>query len=370
LEQKGKTIMPERAKQIERLASLSIIALLTIGSIVLILPFLQAILWAVVFAVTTWPLFVRVEKALGGRTTLAAAVPTLLLTLVFFIPLVYVGTKLASQASIAFDYAQVLMEKGLGPPPLWVKGLPLVGERLEGMWRDIGQDTPKMIEIIKPYIKSVLGSIVSAGAGMARIVLIALFSLIILFFLLKEGRPIQMSLEKMAVRLGGEKGRHLLFVAGSTMRSVVYGILGAAIAQGILAIFGLWISGVPNPVFIGTVAGVFALIPIGLIQVVLVPAAGWLIFYKGQVGWGIFLFIWSFTVVGNIDTFVRPMLISRGAKIPFLVVLLGVLGGVATGGIIGLFIGATLLAVFFTILKEWVGVEGENSGGAQTTQEA
>jgi len=174
----------------------------------------------------------------------------------------------------------------------------------------------------------------------------------------------------MAVRLAGEKGRNLLFVAGATMRSVVYGILGAAIVQGIMAIFGLWISGVPSPLFIGMVAGLFALIPVGLIQVVLLPAAGWLIFYKGQIGWGIFLFIWSFTVIGNIDNFLRPMLISRGANVPFLVVLLGVLGGLAAGGILGLFVGATLLSVFYTMLKEWAAVEGENSVATQTIKDA
>jgi predicted PurR-regulated permease PerM len=252
------------------------------------------------------------------------------------------------------------MENGLGPPPLWLKGLPFVGERLEGTWREIGQDTPKLIEMVKPHLKILLASIISAGAGMARIVLTAILSLIIFFFILKEGRSIRISLEKMAVRLGGEKGRHLLFVAGSAMRSVVYGLLVSAIVQGIMAIFGLWISGVPSPVFIGTVAGFFGLIPIGLIQLILLPAAGWLIF-KGQIGWGIFLAIWSFTVIGNIDNVIRPMLISRGTKIPFLVVLLGVLGGLATGGIIGLFVGATLLSVVYTMLKEWMAVPDEDS---------
>jgi len=354
--------MSERAIQIERLAGLSIIGLLIIGSIVVVLPFLPAILWAVVFTVTIWPFFTRVEKTLGGRTTLAAVVPTLLLALIFFVPLVYVGSKLVSQASIAIDYAEGLMEKGLGQPPLWLKGLPLVGEKIEGIWQNVGHDTPRLIEVVKPHIKNLLGYIVSAGAGMARVILLMILSLIFFFFLLKEGRPIRMSLERMAVRVGGEKGRHLLFVAGATMRSVVYGILGTALVQGIMAIFGLWISGVPNSVFIGTVAGVFALIPIGLIQVVLLPAAGWLI-YEGQIGWGIFLFIWSFTVVGNIDTFIRPMLISRGAKIPFLVILIGVLGGLASGGILGLFVGATLLSVFYTMLREWAAEPDEDLSG-------
>jgi predicted PurR-regulated permease PerM len=352
--------MSDRSKRIEQIAGLSIVALLIIGSIAIVLPFLSAILWAVVFTVTLWPFFIKFENVLGGRTTLAAVVATLLLALIFFLPLVYVGSKLVSQGSIAIDYAEGLIEKGLGPPPLWLKDLPLVGDGFERIWQDIGHDALKLIEMVKPHVRTLLGSMVSAGTGMARIILTAILSLIIFLLVLKEGHAVRKGLESMALRLGGEKGRHL-FVAGATMRSVVYGILGTAIVQAIMAIVGLWISGVPSPVFIGTVAGVFALVPIGLIQLVLLPAAGWLIFYKGQIGWGIFLAIWSFTVIGNIDNVIRPMLISRGAKVPFLVVLLGVLGGLAFGGIIGLFVGATLLSVFYTMLKEWVEPE-EDSG--------
>lgn len=362
--------MSEDTKQIEKVVLISIVALLIIGSIVMILPFVRAILWAMVFAVTIWPYFIKLEKFLGGRTSLAAVIPTLLLALIFFVPMVYVGYKLASQASVALDYAEELMEKGLGPPPLWLKGLPLVGEKLGGLWQNLSHDTPKLIELAKPYIKSLLSSIVSAGTGMAQIILITVLSLILFFLVIKEGHSIRESLEKMAVRLGGEKGRRLLLVAGATMRSVVFGILIAALIQGIMAIFGLWISGVPNPVLIGAVAGVFALIPIGLVQVVLLPAAGWLIFYKGEIGWGIFLAIWSFAVIGNIDNVIRPMFISRGANVPFLVILLGVLGGLATGGIIGLFVGATLLAVFYTMLKEWLAESGESSSAAQSTTES
>ncbi|HVP78895.1 MAG TPA: AI-2E family transporter [Thermodesulfobacteriota bacterium] len=359
--------MPENTKQVEKLVLLSIIALMIIGSIVMILPFLRAILWAVVFAVTIWPYFIKLEKALRGRTGLAAVISTLLLALIFFVPMVYVGYKLVGQASVVLDYTEELTEKGLGPPPSWLKGLPLIGEKLGGIWQTTGQDTPKLIEMVKPHIKVLLGSIVSAGTGMAQIILITVLSLILFLLVVKEGHSIRKSLEKMAVRLGGEKGRRLLLVAGSTMRSVVFGILIAALIQGILAIFGLWISGVPNPVLIGAVAGVFALIPIGLIQVILLPAAGWLIFYKGEVGWGIFLAIWSFTVIGNIDNVIRPMFISRGANVPFLVILLGVLGGLATGGIIGLFVGATLLAVVYTMLKEWLAESDENLSGARST---
>jgi predicted PurR-regulated permease PerM len=351
----------ERTKHVEQVASVVILGLLTIGSIVIVLPFLPAVLWALVFAVTAWPLFLKVEKILRGKTGFAALFLTFILALILFLPVVYVGSRLVSKAPAAFDYVQGLMEKGLGPAPLWLKGLPLIGGKVEEAWGSLAQDAPKLIGVVKPHIKNLLSYIVSAGAGVGRFILLTILSLIIFFFLLKEGRPIRIGLERMAVHLGGEKGRHLLSVAGATMRSVVYGILGAAVVQGIMAIFGLWISGVPNPVFLGMVAGLFALIPIGLIQVVLLPAAGWLI-YQDHMGWGIFLFIWSFAVIGNIDNFIRPMLISRGANIPFLVVLLGVLGGLAASGIIGLFVGATLLSVFYTMLKEWAAGDDENSG--------
>ncbi len=344
--------MTERAKQIEQAAALSVIALLVGGSFVIVFPFLRSILWALVFSVALWPFFLRVEKMLGGRKSLAALVPTLVLAVVFFLPLFYAGFKLVARTSITLDKAQVLLEKDLGPPPAWIEGLPLVGGKLEEAWLKVGRDTPALIEMLKPHVKNVLGSVVSAGTGVARFVLTAVLSLILFFFTLRDGRSIRESMERMAVHLGGEKGRRLLFVAASTMRSVVYGILFSAVVQGILSFIGFLIAGVPNPVFLGTTAGLFALVPVGLIHLVLLPAAGWL-FYTGHAGWGVFLFIWSIGLVGNIDNVIRPLMISRGAKIPFLVILLGVLGGLAFAGIIGLFIGATLLAVFYTMMKEW-----------------
>jgi predicted PurR-regulated permease PerM len=357
--------MPEEKTKIEQIMVVTIIALLIVGSIVIVFPFLRAMLWAMVFSVTAWPFFLKVERLFGGRSGLAALVPTFLIALVFFLPLIFAGSQLVTQAPEALDYAQSLVEKGMGDPPQWFRKIPWVGERLAMVWRDIGGYAPKLIALAKPYLKTLLGSLVSAGTGMAKVVLTAVLSLLLLFFLLKEGHAVRESLEKMAFKLAGEKGRQLLRVAGATMRSVVVGILVTALVQGVLAFLGLWIAGVPNPLFLATAAGLFALVPIGLIQAILLPCAGWLLF-RGETGWGIFLFIWSFTIVGNIDQFLRPVLISRGAKVPFLVILLGVLGGLATGGFIGLFVGATVLAVFFTMLREWVAApEIPESGGPE-----
>jgi predicted PurR-regulated permease PerM len=224
--------MSEGNTQIERVMVLAIVALLIVGSIVILFPFLRAIMWAMVFTVTAWPFFLKVERFFGGRTGLAAAVPTLLIALIFFLPLIFAGSQLVTTAPAAMDYAQALMEKGMGDPPPWFQKIPWAGERLATVWRDIGAYTPKLIAMAKPYLKALLGSLVSAGAGMAKVVLTAVLSLLLLFFLLKEGHAVRESLEKMAFKLAGEKGRQLLLVAGATMRSVVFGILVTALEIG------------------------------------------------------------------------------------------------------------------------------------------
>jgi len=356
--------MEERTIKIERLITISIIALLIIGSIVIIFPFLRAILWAIVFAVTSWPLFLKAEKWFGGRAGFAALVPTLLIALIFFLPLTYAGTKVVTQAPLALDSIQALIEKGLGTPPQWLVSLPFIGGKLEAVWLDFDRFAPQLVAMIKPHVKTLLSYMISAGTSVLQFILITVLSLLFLFFVLKEGHAVRDSLMTMATKLAGEKGRHLMEVAGSTMRSVVNGILVTALVQGILAFIGLWVAGVPNSALLGTAAGLFALVPVGLIQLILLPSAGWLLF-TGQTGWGIFLLIWSLVIVGNIDQVLRPMLISRGANVPFMVVLLGVLGGLAVGGFIGLFVGATVLSVFFTMYREWVAEPMEDASGEE-----
>jgi predicted PurR-regulated permease PerM len=151
------------------------------------------------------------------------------------------------------------------------------------------------------------------------------------------------------------------------MSSVVYGILGAAAAQGALATFGFWLAGIPGWLFLGLAVGALALIPLGLTALILFPAAGWL-FYTGQTGWGIFMVIWAI-VVGNIDSYIRPVVISKGADLPFIIVFLGIMGGIATGGILGLFIGATVLGLFYTLLMEWSVGEGDDAATIPIPQE-
>ncbi len=147
------------------------------------------------------------------------------------------------------------------------------------------------------------------------------------------------------------RGQHLIDVAVATMRGVVYGILGTAIAQGVLAAVGFWLAGVPAAPLLGLVTFFLSPVPIGP-PLVWAPAAFWL-FSQDHAGWGVFMLIWGVAVVSSVDNFVKPFIISRGSNLPFVLVLLGVLGGVIAFGFIGVFLGPTLLAIGYALIQDW-----------------
>jgi predicted PurR-regulated permease PerM len=171
-------------------------------------------------------------------------------------------------------------------------------------------------------------------------------------------------------RIAGARAHHLLEVAGSTVIGVVHGIIGTAIVQGVLAGIGFWIAGVPGPILLGLITCVLALIPMGP-PLIWIPAAAWL-YQDGHPYWSLFMAIWGMTAISSIDNILRPYLISQGSRLPFVLVLLGVFGGILKFGVIGVFLGPTLLAVGYALIIDWTrgGVEpkapaSSSSGHAQ-----
>ncbi len=338
-------------RQFESIVAGILLLLLAGGSIYLTLPFLPALLWATIFAVSSWPLYVRLNARLGDRPTTAAALVTLIFLCLFLLPFAYVGIKIAEESSQLLGLLRGLVQNGLPPLPGWIGKLPLVGEQLAAQWAKLASVQPDFRAMIEPYLSQLGSLLLSAGASLGKNLLLVAMSLFLLFYLLKEGSAIAARLERMVERVGGETGKRLLLLAGATMSSVVYGTLGAAIAQGVLAAFGFWLAAVPGSLLLGALVFCMGLIPVGLTALVMLPVAVWL-FVSGAIGWGVFMVVWTL-LVSNVDNYIRPFFISRGANLPFIVVFIGVLGGVATGGFLGLFVGSTLLAVFYTILVEW-----------------
>jgi predicted PurR-regulated permease PerM len=182
--------------------------------------------------------------------------------------------------------------------------------------------------------------------GVTQIVL----SVLLTFFIFQDGAALANRLHISVRRIAGERGIHLLEVAGSTIRGVVYGILGTAFVQGMMAGIGFLIAGVPGAVLLGFVTFIVSAVPVGP-PLVWIPASLWL-FYRGEVGWGIFMVIWGLGV-STVDNVVKPLIISRGSSTPFILIMFGVIGGALSLGFIGVFLGPTLLAVAYNLIKDW-----------------
>ncbi|HEY6006957.1 MAG TPA: AI-2E family transporter [Geobacteraceae bacterium] len=346
----------ERSSQIESIAATVIIAFLALASYRVVRPFLPAVLWAIICAVSSWPFYTRVEQRLAGRRSAAAGVVTLVFVVVFVLPLGFVGMRLVEEITRAIEVVTAALQRGVPPLPSWVGQLPLVGEQLSARWTNIAAELPDLAARVEPYLGKLAPNAWGPEASAGTTTGLVLLSMIMLYCFLREGHAIKTSLERMVLLLGGEKGVRLLRLAAATMSSVVYGILGSAIIQGVLAAVGFWVAGVPNGLLLSTVVFVLAVITLGMTGFVLLPVAGWL-FYTGRTGWGSFMMVWA-VLVGGVDNYIRPAVISRGTHLPFIVVFLGVLGGVAMGGFLGLFIGTTVLGIFFTLLREWSATAG------------
>ena len=176
-------------------------------------------------------------------------------------------------------------------------------------------------------------------------------SIFIAFFFFRDGDAIIDRMHAAIDRIAGERGHRLALIASVTVRGVVIGILGTALAQGVLMAIGLWMAGIKAAPLLGFLTFFLSPVPIGP-PLVWIPA-GLLLINQGATGWGIFVLVWGLVVVSSVDNFLKPMLISRGSDLPFVLVLIGVLGGAVAFGFIGVFLGPVLIAVGYALLKEW-----------------
>jgi predicted PurR-regulated permease PerM len=339
------------AVRIEQWITLIVLAVLVGGCYLVLQPFLTAVIWAIVLCCTTWPVFVRVQRATRGGVILASLVLTLVIALVVLAPFVIVGISLAENANELLEQGKRLIDEGPPDPPSWVGQIPLIGEHALAYWAGIAHDTASLIGDLRQYVEPMRTFALAGGAAVAHGVLQLTLSIFIAFFFFKDGETMSRRLTATVARIAGERGQQLIGVAVATTRGVVYGILGTAIAQGVLAAAGLWLAGVPAAPLLGLATFFLSPVPIGP-PLVWAPAAFWL-FSTGHTGWGIFMLVWGVAVVSSVDNFVKPLIISRGSNLPFILVLLGVLGGVIAFGFIGVFLGPTLLAVGFALIQDW-----------------
>jgi predicted PurR-regulated permease PerM len=338
--------------KLERTLGVSVLVLLLGGCFLVMKPFVSALLWAIVLSFSLWPLHHRFVKLLRGRRSLASAITACSLALLVLVPFLVVGLTLADNVEEFKDAAQRWFEGGPPSPPAWLKKIPMVGEKITTEWKAIAADSSAMLAKAKALIEPISLWLLKSGFALGRGLIELTLSILISFFLLRDGLWLSERFSLSIERIAGARGQYLLEIAGKTVRGVVYGILGTALIQALLAGAGFLIAGVPGVPLLILLTFILCIIPAVGAPMVWIPAALWLL-NQGASGRAIFIVIWGIGV-SSLDNFVKPWLISHGSDLPFLLVFFGALGGLVAFGFIGLFIGPTLLAVGYKLFQEWL----------------
>ncbi|MBN2506891.1 MAG: AI-2E family transporter [Verrucomicrobia bacterium] len=336
--------------QLEQSLGWITLALLLGGCVAVLLPFGSSILWAVVLCFSSWPIYRRLLQWLGGRRTLAAAIMALAMICTILLPFVIIGATLADNVQELATATRRWLDAGPPAPPPWLARLPLVGQPVAEQWLALAADSGRLLEEAKRFVEPVSSAMLQTGLALGRGLLKLTLSILIAFFLFRDGLTASENLKSALQRIAGERGTYLLDVASKTVRGVVYGILGTALVQAVVAGIGFLIAGVPGGGLLALLTFFLSVVPIGP-PLVWVPAAFWL-FHQGSPGWSLFMVVWGMGV-SSVDNLVRPWLISQGSAMPFLLIFFGMVGGALAFGFIGVFLGPTLLAVGYRLVKEW-----------------
>lgn len=335
-----------------RLAVLLALIGLGLGCLLVIWPFLTSLAWAAILVTSTWGIFKRLDRLLGNRRLLTATLMTLLVTIVLLGPISAVALALSSNisdlsANIIAGFQDGLPERVLA----WTQYIPVFGGAIENYLQQFVHDKTRLKAELQTLVAPLQVFALASGRVALQGVLDMTLSVFLTFFFFLHGTTLSNKLSVFAKRLSGERGESLIAVAGETVHGVIYGVLGTALAQGVLAAIGFAIAGVPSSVLLGLITFFLSVVPVGP-PLVWGGVAFWL-FQQNEMGWAIFILVWGFLLVSTVDNIIKPFIISKGSRLPFVVVFLGVLGGVIAFGVIGAFLGPVLLAVTYQLVIEW-----------------
>lgn len=326
-----------------QLVRIALVVFLVIGCFLVLQPFITAILLAAVICISTWSFYSRLRLRLHARDTLAACVMTLLLLLALILPTAYLASHLADSAAALFEHLRPSLENPEPNAPAWVAGLPVIGERLAAFWREMASSHDELMQWLSqfydPARKFALQAAQAVGGGLLQLILVV----VVAFFFYRDGSRLTNGLRVVVRRLGGELGETSLEISCSTVRAVMLGIFGTAVAQAVVAWIGFLVVGAPAPLLLAVATFFLSMIPVGP-PLVWIGVTLWL-FDHGRLAWGIAMAIYGLVVISGVDNVIKPILISQSARLPILLIVLGVLGGVVSFGFAGIFLGPALLAV-------------------------
>ena len=335
----------------ERILMMLLLGGVAVGCTLVLLPFFSAILWASILAYTTWPMYVWCRKKLHLGASATAALMVVVMAVVVVLPLALAVPSSSADIDTLKRDVDHILAAGLPEPPNWLDQVPLIGSALSERWQQWAEDLSTMVSFFRPYFGMAGEVALSVLLGLANGVLLFMLALFIAFFFYASGEKLAELTSTLLRRIAGDQADRLLTVTGSTIRGVVYGILGTAVVQGILTGLGLWVVGIPRAWLLGVVAGGLSVLPIGA-PTVWIPAGLWLI-STGATVKGVGLLIYGAVAISGSDSVIRPYFIARGSHLPFLLTMLGVLGGALAFGLLGVFVGPVLLGVGYTLVVEY-----------------
>ncbi|NNH02091.1 AI-2E family transporter [Acinetobacter sp. ANC 5414] len=314
--------------------------------------FIVPVLWAAIIAYMTWPWYQWIYRKSGSRATLSATIMISLIILLIGIPLTFGIFMLQHEGRNLYYELQKQVFSGHLNVPQFIRDLPFIGKEISRTLNDINTDPNSIVQNVSIWIQGHLnyGRFVLNEIGKNIVKLC--FAVLSLFFFYRDGQTILNQVSKALEMIIGPRIHHYLDTISETTRAVVYGVGLTAVAQAILAGLSYFVAGVPNPMVLTIVTFLLALIPFGT-PIAYGSVALWL-FSQGQTMEAIGVMVWGVCIVSTSDNVIRPLVISGATQIPFLLIMFGVLGGIASFGLVGLFIGPVILAVLLAIWREWL----------------
>lgn len=339
------------SKAVEIAIRLGIIFSILIICLQILSPFVSLLVWGGIIAISIYRPFLKLQDALGGRKKLTVILIAILGIATILVPAVSLSLSMADSATqLGSNIAAGSIS--VPPPSESVKDWPLIGEKTYKFWFDASSNLHDLLakypEQVKGFGKTLLGG--AAGVGMGILQFIA--SLLIATAFLSNADALIKASKRLAMRLSGENGLELLGMSVLTVRSVAVGVVGIATLQAILGGLGMMAVGVPAAGLIALVLLVFGIAQLPLLLIML-PVSIYVFSVESSTTVAVVFLVWS-VIVSISDAFLKPMFLGRGVDAPMLVILLGAIGGLITSGIVGLFIGAVVLAVGYKLFKAWV----------------
>ncbi|WP_432443050.1 AI-2E family transporter [Martelella lutilitoris] len=317
--------------------------------------FLVPVLAALIIAFASQPVFRDLNRRLGNRRTLSATIAILLILLFLILPIIFAVIYMSRELEAWISWAAEANRVG-APVPDWIFNLPVVGAWIAAKWQEyLGKpgDIGQLIQAVSgENIGSIYRTALFVGGRVFGLLLSALFMLIALFFLYKDGDKFARQLDMIGERLFPDRWYRISRVVPATISSTVTGMTLIAMGEGVVLGTAYYFAGVPNFVSFGLLTAVMAMVPGGApLTFTLISAY---LIARGTPVHGIALFAWGTIELFIVDKTLRPRLVGGPIKLPFLPTFFGLVGGVKTMGLIGLFVGPVLMALIVAIWREWV----------------